>query len=59
VLHDENDNGKMDTNFLGILAEGYGASNDPNKMRASTFDEAKFLLNATEQTVDLKLRYPF
>jgi uncharacterized protein (DUF2141 family) len=59
VLHDENDNGKMDTNFLGIPTEGTGASNDPNKMRAPTFDEAKFLLNAAEQTVDVKLRYVF
>jgi len=30
VLHDENDNGKMDTNFLGIPTEGTGASNDPH-----------------------------
>jgi len=59
VLHDENDNGKMDTNFLGIPTEGTGASNDPNKMRAPAFDEAKFLLNAAEQTVDVKLRYVF
>ncbi len=57
VLHDENDNGKMDTNFLGIPTEGYGASKDPNKMRAPTFDEARFLLNAAEQTVNVKLRY--
>jgi len=28
-------------------------------MRAPTFDEAKFLLNAAEQTVDVKLRYVF
>jgi len=25
--HDENDNGKLDTNFLGIPKEGTGASN--------------------------------
>lgn len=59
VLHDENDNGKVDTNFLGIPTEGTGASNDPNKMRAPTFDEAKFLLNAAEETIDVKLRYVF
>ncbi len=59
VLHDENGNGKMDTNFLGIPTEGTGASNDPNKMRAPTFDEAKFQLNTVEQTVDVKLRYVF
>ncbi|MBV7267894.1 DUF2141 domain-containing protein [Winogradskyella luteola] len=28
VFHDENDNGKMDTNFLGIPKEDYACSND-------------------------------
>lgn len=30
ALHDENSNGKLDTNWLGIPREGVGASNDPN-----------------------------
>jgi uncharacterized protein (DUF2141 family) len=58
VLHDENGNGKMDKNFMGIPKEGYGASNNPKKQRrAPTFDEAKFSLNAGEQTIDIKLIY--
>lgn len=28
VVHDENDNGEVDTNFLGIPHEGVGASNN-------------------------------
>src|SRR5215470_4023791 len=28
AFHDENSNGKLDTNFLGIPREGVGASND-------------------------------
>lgn len=41
VLHDENGNGKMDKNFVGMPKEGYGASNNPKKKkRAPTFDEA-------------------
>jgi len=28
AIHDENANGKLDTNFLGIPREGVGASND-------------------------------
>src|SRR4029077_11236590 len=28
VFHDENKNGKMDSNFFGIPKEGVGASND-------------------------------
>jgi uncharacterized protein (DUF2141 family) len=38
LLHDENDNGKMDTNFVGLPKEGYGASNDAK----ATFGPPKF-----------------
>lgn len=43
VFHDENSNGKLDTNFLGIPREGVGASNDarghmgPPKFGAAAF----------------------
>jgi uncharacterized protein (DUF2141 family) len=58
ILHDENGNGKMDKNFVGMPKEGYGASNNPKKkMRAPTFDEAKFALNSSEQTVEIALIY--
>ena len=58
VLHDENGNGKMDKNFMGMPKEGYGASNNPKKQRrAPSFDEAKFSLNAAQQTIDIKLIY--
>jgi len=58
VLHDENGNGKMDKNFVGIPKEGYGASNNPKKKkRAPTFDEAKFSLNTSEQAIEITLIY--
>ncbi len=58
VLHDENGNGKMDKNFVGMPKEGYGASNNPKKKkRAPTFDEAKLSLNASEQTIEITLIY--
>ena len=58
VLHDENNNGKMDKNLVGIPREGYGASNNPSKkLRAANFDEAEFSLSASEQTVTIKLIY--
>ncbi|MBK7290922.1 MAG: DUF2141 domain-containing protein [Chitinophagaceae bacterium] len=28
ILHDENDDGKMNSNFLGLPKEGYGFSNN-------------------------------
>jgi uncharacterized protein (DUF2141 family) len=43
VFHDENSNGKLDTNFVGIPREGVGASNDakghfgPPKFEAAAF----------------------
>ncbi|MGC1685378.1 MAG: DUF2141 domain-containing protein [Candidatus Acidiferrales bacterium] len=43
VVHDENSNGKLDTNFMGIPREGVGASNDarghfgPPKFDAASF----------------------
>lgn len=43
VFHDENSNGKMDTNFMGIPREGVGASNNakghlgPPKFEAAAF----------------------
>jgi uncharacterized protein (DUF2141 family) len=58
VLHDENGNGKMDKNFVGIPKEGYGASNNPKKKRrAPTFDEAKFSLNSAGETIEITLIY--
>lgn len=56
VLHDENDNGRMDTNFIGIPKEGYGFSNNPSVMRKATFDEARFALPAEGTSVSLRLR---
>jgi uncharacterized protein (DUF2141 family) len=58
VLHDENSNGKMDKNFVGMPKEGYGASNNPKKKkRAPTFDEAKFAFNSSEQAIEITLIY--
>jgi uncharacterized protein (DUF2141 family) len=43
VWHDENGNGKFDTNLVGIPKEGYGASNNPvTHFHAPSFDQAKF-----------------
>jgi uncharacterized protein (DUF2141 family) len=58
VLHDENVNGRMDKNFLGIPKEGYGASRNPAPARrAPRFEEAKFTLSAPAQTLDVQLIY--
>jgi uncharacterized protein (DUF2141 family) len=57
VFHDENGNGKLDKNMVGIPKEGYGASNNAaKKMHAPVFVEAKFSLTS-DQSVEVKLIY--
>jgi uncharacterized protein (DUF2141 family) len=57
VFHDENNNGKLDKNMIGIPKEGYGASDSAaKKMHAPVFDEAKFSLTS-DQSVEVKLIY--
>lgn len=56
VIHDENANGKFDTNFMGMPTEGYGFSNDPQVMRKATFEEARFTLGADGGAITIHLR---
>jgi uncharacterized protein (DUF2141 family) len=57
-LHDENGNGKMDTNLLGIPKEGYGASNNAvSKLSAPKFEAAKFAFNEAVFSANLKMFY--
>ena len=58
ILHDENQNGKLDTGLFGIPREGYGASNNPRpRFKAPSFDAAKFDLTGPEKAVEIKTRY--
>ncbi len=58
VFHDENMNQKLDKNFVGVPKECYGASNNPKKkMGPPTFEEAKFQLSGTQQSLEIKLIY--
>jgi len=58
VLHDENDNGRMDTNWLGIPIEGYGASNNPrNRTSAPSFKSALFKLAPPGLTLVITIHY--
>ena len=59
VLHDENGNGKMDTNAIGIPKEGGGASNDAKaRFGPPRFDEAKFVLRDPLLNLRINIRYP-
>jgi uncharacterized protein (DUF2141 family) len=56
VLHDANNNSRMDKNFLGIPSEGYGASrNNLPFAAAPSFDANKFSVDA-QSNVSLAIR---
>lgn len=58
ILHDENENGRLDTNVVGYPKEGYGASNNNlPTFRAPNFSEAAFDLQSPKQELLIKLRY--
>lgn len=56
ILHDENNNDKMDVNILGIPKEGFGFSNNPGiRFSAPGYKDTKFLLNNnTSITINMK-----
>jgi uncharacterized protein (DUF2141 family) len=58
VFHDENMNGKMEFNEMGIPVKGYGASNNPAKrMGKPGFDETNFKLNQPEAAIEIVMIY--
>ena len=56
LMHDENDNGKLDSNVVGMPTEGYGFSNNPMVMRPATFEEASFEVLEAGATITIALR---
>ena len=57
VVHDENGNGRLDTDWLGIPVEGYGLSNNPPKDRRPSFDASAFRIGNDPVAVDVSLFY--
>jgi uncharacterized protein (DUF2141 family) len=58
LYHDENGNGQLDVNFLGMPTEGIGSSNNVrNKFSAPTFDQCRFEARNPEKVVPVKLEY--
>lgn len=57
IIHDENENLKLDNNFLGIPSEGYGFSNNLRPMfRGANFEESKFELKGDKE-ITIKMGY--
>ena len=58
LLHDENDNNKMDFHFYGMPKEGYGASNDAKVVFGPPdYKDAVFNLGSVEKTIAIKVKY--
>jgi uncharacterized protein (DUF2141 family) len=60
ILHDANDNLKMDFNIVGMPKEGYGFSNNARgTFGPPSFDKAAFKVTASEIRVSIKAAYFF
>jgi uncharacterized protein (DUF2141 family) len=56
VTHDENDNGELDMNSIGIPEEAFGFSNNPVIRRGPPkFEEAKFVVARADVSLDIKV----
>ncbi|MDA3929521.1 MAG: DUF2141 domain-containing protein [Prolixibacteraceae bacterium] len=58
TFHDENENGKMDTNFIHFPTEGYAFSNNLKiTMGPPSFEKASFKINEATKRITVKLNY--
>jgi uncharacterized protein (DUF2141 family) len=58
VLHDENRNGRMDRDVVGVPLEGYGVTNNPKPaFRQARFDEAVFDLPPNGANLTISVQY--
>ncbi len=58
VIHDENMNGKLDANWLGVPTEGYGFSNDAKGLiGVPSFSAASFPYDGRALDLTMSLHY--
>lgn len=58
VMHDENKNNELDTNFFGVPKEGNGVSNNViNPLGPPKFQKAVFSLNEKSHAIEINMRY--
>lgn len=59
TFHDENDNGEMDFNFLGLPTEGYAFSRDVRPfLSAPSFDSCAFTVGIDDVALTIHMVYP-
>ena len=58
IHHDENSDGEMNTNFIGLPKEGYGFSNNAKvNFAAPAFEAAAFNLDVGDKSIRLRVVY--
>ena len=58
IHHDENSDGEMNTNFIGLPKEGYGFSNNAKvNFAAPAFEAAAFNLDVGDKSIRLRMVY--
>ena len=58
VFHDQNNDGTLNSNVLGIPSEGFGFSRNPEILtRAAKFSEAAFLVAGPDTNIQIQLKY--
>jgi len=58
VYHDENNNGELDTNFIGIPSEAVGASNNAKgRFGPPKFKDARFVVNKPLTNQSISMNY--
>jgi uncharacterized protein (DUF2141 family) len=58
VFHDENNNNKLDSNFIGIPTEGVGTSNDAKgHFGPPRFSDAKFTMTHQSHSIKIAIQY--
>ena len=54
TFHDENANGKLDTNFVGFPKEGFGFSNNAmGRFGPPSFEQAKFSIGSAKLRIEI------
>lgn len=57
LLHDENSDGKLNTNWLGIPKEGFGFSNNPGVyVGAPSFEKVKVKVDESTK-IEIRMKY--
>lgn len=59
LYHDENANGKVDKNMLGIPREGFGFSNNPKIfLSAPSYQKVRFSVAGPGTAMRIRMKYP-